>query len=165
MSRPLIQTMVRAVARLTRIPIPAIRGLGKTKDVVICRKAVALVAFRHGHSLSKIAVGLGRTDHSTAHHLKTTALQCPQAMVLAHRIERIISGDEPMPEAPSVVKPVPVEPARVEPEPAAQRPATVRGGVRPVLPGGAVRRTGHGYVNACGEIVAGPPLGLRAGRE
>ena len=138
MTRPRIDSMVRAAARLTGTPMPAIRGESMVRALARIRMAVALVAYRQGHSLSQIAVALGRTDHSTAHYLKTRALDFPEVVALAHRIERIVTGVEPMPPAPEPVARTPV-------------PSTVR-------------ITSSGYINRRGEIVVGPLPGAEVNR-
>lgn len=141
MTRPRIWPMVRAAARLTGTPMPEIRGESKARALVRIRMAVALVARRQGHSLSRIAVALGRSDHTTARNLVEQAPDLPDVVALAHRIERIVTGADPMPPPPALLAPPD------EPEPPAAP-------VRTVVPT-TVRVTPTGYINRRGEIVVG----------
>lgn len=150
MTRPRIDLMVRAAARLTGIPIPVIRGQSRGAAIIHARMAVALVAWRQGHSLSRIAVGLGRSDHSTAHNLKTRAVTIPQVVTLAHRIERIVTGLDPMPPPPAGI-------AAPSDSDAAPEPRTM-----PTPQ--TVRVTHAGYINRNGEIVVGQLLGVEVDR-
>lgn len=136
-----IWPMVRAAARLTETPMPEIRGESKARALVRIRMAVALVARRQGHSLSRIAVALGRSDHKTVRNLVEQAPDLPDVVALAHRIERIVTGADPMPPPP-----VPV----AQPDEAAARTAQARTVLLPT-----VRVTPTGYINRRGEIVVG----------
>jgi hypothetical protein len=148
----LIWPMLRAAARLTGTPMPVIRGTDKSRALVRIRMAVALVARRQGHSLSSISVALGRTDHTTARNLIEQAPHLPDVVALAHRIERIVTGVDPMPPAPDVVVMEPDAPA-----PLVRKRRTV------AVPS-TVRITTAGYVNRRGEIVVGPLPGAEVDR-